>query len=111
MYYEYLCFCHGPGKKKDLWDSIQGAIDQFRDQCICVVWDFNAIRRVGERVGRSDSTDNRVMTDFECFINQGNLVELPLICKSFTCYRPDKTCKNKLDRMLVNDEWIEKWPA
>ncbi|KAL8457344.1 hypothetical protein ACS0TY_035266 [Phlomoides rotata] len=30
--------------------------------------------------------------------------------KLFTWYRPDGTCKSKLDRMLVNEEWIERWP-
>ncbi|KAL8538926.1 hypothetical protein ACS0TY_000790 [Phlomoides rotata] len=41
---------------------------------------------------------------------QANLFELPLICRFYTWYRKDGSCKSKLDRMLVNDEWLNRWP-
>ncbi|KAL8554575.1 hypothetical protein ACS0TY_002678 [Phlomoides rotata] len=37
-----------------LWDNIRLVVDQFDDACICVVGDFNSVRRVEERVGRGD---------------------------------------------------------
>lgn len=48
---------------------------------------------------------------FEDFITQSNLFDVPLRGSFFTWYRPDETCKSKLDRALINEEWIEKWPG
>ncbi|KAL8478720.1 hypothetical protein ACS0TY_030559 [Phlomoides rotata] len=31
--------------------------------------------------------------------------------RCFTWYRPNGTCKSKLYRMFVNNEWIEKWSS
>ncbi|KAL8512922.1 hypothetical protein ACS0TY_019182 [Phlomoides rotata] len=35
---------------------------------------------------------------------------MPLAGRKFTWYRPDGTCKSRLDRILVNSEWITRWP-
>ncbi|KAL8469882.1 hypothetical protein ACS0TY_032664 [Phlomoides rotata] len=51
------------------------------------------------------------MDKFEEFINVSNLLEIKMMGKKFTWYRPDGTCKSKLDRLLVNVEWRNKWPA
>ncbi|KAL8554576.1 hypothetical protein ACS0TY_002679 [Phlomoides rotata] len=29
--------------------------------------------------------------------------------RSFTWYRPDGSCKIRIDRILVNKKWLEKW--
>lgn len=78
--------------------------------CVCVVGDFNAIRREGERVGNANGNDSREMMQFDDFIEQSNLVDLSLCGRAFTWYHPDGTCKSKLDRVFVNDEWLGKWP-
>lgn len=38
-------------------------------------------------------------------------MDLPLNGRSYTCYKPDGSCKSRLDRMLVNNEWLSKWPT
>ncbi|KAL8557753.1 hypothetical protein ACS0TY_005021 [Phlomoides rotata] len=80
------------------------------EACICVVGDFNAIRSSEERVGRGEVGDTRDMAKFDELIPQCNLVDMPLSGRTFMWYRPDGTCKSKLDSILVNSEWIAKWP-
>ncbi|KAL8483511.1 hypothetical protein ACS0TY_026268 [Phlomoides rotata] len=53
--------------------------------------------------------DRRDISLFDDFITQSTLIELPLVDRSYTWYRADESCKSKLDRMLVNDSWLEKW--
>ncbi|KAL8507118.1 hypothetical protein ACS0TY_017854 [Phlomoides rotata] len=93
-----------------LWDTIRLVIDQNREACICVVGDLNAILFPKEREGRGEAGDSRDMFNFDDFISQCNLMDMPLSGRSFTWYRPDGTCKSKLDRILVNLEWITRWP-
>ncbi|KAL8503066.1 hypothetical protein ACS0TY_021983 [Phlomoides rotata] len=69
----------------------QTVFEQNADVCIYVVGDFNLIRSSHERVGISEITNNRDI-------------------RLFTKYRPDGTCKSKLDTILVNEEWTRKWP-
>lgn len=50
------------------------------------------------------------MTEFNDLIAMNNLIELPLRGRSFTWYRKDGSCMSKLDRIFVNEEWMNKWP-
>lgn len=97
-------------EKCELWDAIKRVIEQNLDACISIVGDFNSIRNEHERVGRGERVDSRDIDCFDEFILQSNLIDLPLIGQKFTYYRPDGTCKSRLDRMLFNEEWIKKWP-
>ncbi|KAL8493435.1 hypothetical protein ACS0TY_024589 [Phlomoides rotata] len=36
---------------------------------------------------------------------------MTLVGKRFTWYRPDGSCKSKLDRFLIYEEWNRKWPS
>ncbi|KAL8506055.1 hypothetical protein ACS0TY_017063 [Phlomoides rotata] len=74
-------------EKKGLWDTIRLLIDQYREACICVAGDFNAIRSPEERVGRGETRDRRDMANFDDFIKQCNLVDMPLSGRAFTCYQ------------------------
>ncbi|KAL8557848.1 hypothetical protein ACS0TY_005085 [Phlomoides rotata] len=101
--------CSSP-EKTEVWDIIKLIVNQNMDARVCVVGDFNSIRRPEERVGRQEQTDNRDIQHFEEFIQQSNLQELPMVGRSYTCYRPDGSCKSKTDRMFVNTEWLRHWP-
>lgn len=50
------------------------------------------------------------MANFDNFILGNNLVDLNLSGRFYTWYRHDGSCKSRLDRMLVNDVWVCKWP-
>ncbi|KAL8478510.1 hypothetical protein ACS0TY_030414 [Phlomoides rotata] len=76
---------------------------------VCVVGDFNSIRKEGERIGKNSTGDRRDIIVFDYFVTQSTLIELPLVGRSFMWYRADGSCKSKLERMLFNDSWLEKW--
>lgn len=84
--------------------------NQYSDECLCIVGDFNAVREIDERRGRGHSWDNNDILNFNNFVLGSNLMEIQLVGRSFTWYHPDGTCKSKLDRMLVNLTWSQTWP-
>ncbi|KAL8532061.1 hypothetical protein ACS0TY_008607 [Phlomoides rotata] len=47
---------------------------------------------------------------FTNFIASSKLMDLQLLGRKFTWYKPDGTCKSRLDRIMVNKEWMWKWP-
>ncbi|KAL8475034.1 hypothetical protein ACS0TY_031453 [Phlomoides rotata] len=100
-----------PRDKKELWGILNMVIDQNRDKLICLAGDFNAVRNEVERVGRSGCTNKREMEDFDKFIRDSNLIDLPLSGRSYTWYRPDGSCKSRLDHFLLNEEWISCYPT
>lgn len=97
-------------ERSEVWDLISMVVNQYSDSCICILGDFNAIRYENERVGSGENVDSRDMSCFDNFIRQSNLIDLPLVGRTFTWYKADGSCKSKLDRILVNDVWNDKWP-
>ncbi|KAL8557528.1 hypothetical protein ACS0TY_004824 [Phlomoides rotata] len=37
-------------------------------------------------------------------------MDLPLHGRTFSWYRPDGTCKSRLDRILISSSWLNLWP-
>lgn len=70
-----------------------------------MVGNFNEIRHSGERVGTGNNIDDRDTEAFDDFIVNNQLIDQPLFGRCFTWYRPDGSCKSRLDRILVNTEW------
>ncbi|KAL8501264.1 hypothetical protein ACS0TY_020713 [Phlomoides rotata] len=91
-----------------LWENITLVVEQYKDVCVGIIGDFNALREPSERFGKRHGIDQKDMEKFEDFIKVSNLTEIQLIEKKYTWYRPDGTCKTKLDRLLVNEEWRTK---
>ncbi|KAL8511032.1 hypothetical protein ACS0TY_017746 [Phlomoides rotata] len=92
-----------------LWEMIEALADQNNTDKVCLIGDFNAIRGVNERIGRSSVCDYRDMDNFNKMIDRSDLTEIPLVGRSYIWYRPDGSCKSKLDRLLVNPNWLTKW--
>ncbi|KAL8501199.1 hypothetical protein ACS0TY_020668 [Phlomoides rotata] len=99
-----------PSDRWILWYTMQNLAEQYKDSCLYVMGDFNSIRYQEERRGRSASWDTRDMNKFNDFILQSNLNDIQLSGRFFSWYRPDGSCKSKLDKVLVNTYWINKWP-
>lgn len=97
-------------EKEELWNIIQNVVSQNSNCCVCVIGDFNAIRREAEREGRGVVSSNRDIFLFDGFIRNSGLIDLPLHGRSFTWYRPNGSCKSRLDRILINNTWIARWP-
>ncbi|GKV27047.1 hypothetical protein SLEP1_g36255 [Rubroshorea leprosula] len=63
--------------------------------------------KVREREGcRSLTTE---MREFDSFIQDAGLVDLPLVGKKYTKYSSNSQCMSRLDRFLLSDEWLAKW--
>ncbi|KAL8533869.1 hypothetical protein ACS0TY_010050 [Phlomoides rotata] len=101
---------YAPAQRGDLWEILQALVRQATTERICIVGDFNTIREESERVGRATSCDRNEMARFNSFIDGCDLMEVQLVGRRYTWYRPDGTCKSKLDRLLVNSNWLNKWP-
>lgn len=97
--------------RNSLWDQLSIFVSQRVNDCVCLVGDFNCIRNVRERCGSSSSWNSSDMRNFNNFIEGNNLMDLNLSGRTFTWYRPNGTCKSRLDRMIVNAECVNKWPA
>ncbi|KAL8547927.1 hypothetical protein ACS0TY_007290 [Phlomoides rotata] len=87
-------------KKERLWDTIKLVIEQNKEARICVVGDFNSIRANDERIGRGEEIIRRDIRVFDDFIVTSGMIDLPLLGQKFTWYKPDGTCKSKLDQIL-----------
>lgn len=98
-------------KKVELWDRLLTVVQQNSQGGLCIVGDFNSIRHPSERSGSSGNVTRRDIEAFDNFIRDANLIDLPIHGRKFTWYMPNGRCKNRLDRMLVNYEWIDWWPS
>ncbi|KAL8501990.1 hypothetical protein ACS0TY_021212 [Phlomoides rotata] len=96
-------------EKIDLWDRLVSVINQNPSACICVIGDFNSVRTEAERDGRTMLPNPRDISAFKSFINDARLIYLPLHGRSFTWYRANGSCKSRLDRILVNSLWLQRW--
>lgn len=87
-------------------------MNTYGDVCLCMGGDFNEIRKEEERVGKGKFGGNikRGAASFDEFIRNTALIDLPLQDRSFTFYKPDGTCKSRLDRFLFNSKWMDIWP-
>lgn len=97
-------------EKLILSNSIGSVIEQYNDGYVCVVGDFNSIRRANERARMSDVIESRDTRAFDELISYNNLIDLPISGRKYTWYRKNRTCKSKFDRIVVNDLWLIKWP-
>ena len=86
--------------------------NQISDGYWCILGDFNNIRSRGERMGSSqrELVDGSIV-EFNKWIEELEVEEVPWVGKKFTWFRPNGTAKSKLDRVLVSPEWLSKWPG
>ncbi|KAL8531126.1 hypothetical protein ACS0TY_007949 [Phlomoides rotata] len=89
---------------------IEALAEQNNIDKVCIIRDFNTIIRENERVGRSSFYDRRDMDNFNNMTEGSDLTEIPLVGRSYKWYRPDGSCKSKLDRLLVNSNWLTMLP-
>ena len=98
--------------KRILWDNVKQLKYQSQGGLWCVLGDFNNIRASSERVGichRGSGESN--MSEFNEWIEELEVEEVPWLGRQFTWFRPNGTAKSKLDRFLVSPEWLAKWPG
>jgi len=72
-------------EKRIIWDEISGVRKSQPIKLWCVAGDFNN------------------------FIEESCPVDIPLVGRKFTWYKPNGTIKSRIDRVLISLEWLEKW--
>ena len=105
-------YCNGSLKeKKEMWNEV-GVFRQGQLlKAWCIIGDFNSIRRQEERKSvMSDSNYSREIKGFNEFIESSELVDIPLVGRKFTWFKPNGLVKSIIDRVLVSKEWLDLWP-
>ncbi|GKV21933.1 hypothetical protein SLEP1_g31856 [Rubroshorea leprosula] len=92
--------------KRGLWEELQCLIKNRRGRW-CLGGDFNATRSTGERQGSREMTTE--MREFNCFIHEAELIDLPLVGRKFTWYNSNGLQMSRIDRFLLSNEWVLKW--
>ena len=58
----------------------------------------------------SNTHYSREIKGFNDFIEREELVDIPLVGRKFTWFKPNGLVKSRIDRVLVSKEWLEFWP-
>nr|KYP40877.1 hypothetical protein KK1_037764 [Cajanus cajan] len=77
----------------------------------CIVGDFNTVRRQDERKGVNGEYGVRDMEEFNSFIRDMELIDIPLVGKRYTWFKGDGSMMSRLDRVLVSESWSAHWGA
>nr|KAJ0199672.1 hypothetical protein LSAT_V11C600306450 [Lactuca sativa] len=95
------------GSKRMLWDRLHQMISSFQGECV-LMGDFNVVRVESERLGSQfhPTTSNY----FNQFIDQTDLVDIPMGGPRFTWSHSGGSKFSKLDRFLVTDGVISAFP-
>ncbi|KAL7169037.1 hypothetical protein ACSBR2_034129 [Camellia fascicularis] len=95
-------------KRKKLWDSLVNLQPHFPNPW-CVGGDFNEIKFLPERKGCSRR--ERRMKNFNEFVDQMELYDLPMLGRQFTwCNASEGDRWSRIDRFLLDSLWLEKFP-
>lgn len=95
--------------KKLLWDELVGLMESRGGDKWCIIGDFNSIKAPCERKGVGGISRSEETHQFGEFISEAGLIDLPLIRRKYTWYKPDGTAMSRLDRFLISEEWLNTW--
>lgn len=96
-------------ERNQLWQLLEGAISIFHEAWL-VAGDFNCVRYQDEKIGGSPIAGKR-LEDFNKFIEASALFDLKVAGALWTWRNKQEAnpIACKLDRILVNDEWLEQY--
>ncbi|KAL0295481.1 UNVERIFIED_CONTAM: LINE-1 reverse transcriptase [Sesamum radiatum] len=98
--------------RRDLWGVLRTLSAGILEEPWLVLGDFNAVIDDSEVCGRAADT-SASMAEFRSCIFDTGLVQLPSTGCPFTwhnCSEGARSLWKRLDRMLVNEAWLEAWP-
>ncbi|XP_071698930.1 uncharacterized protein [Rutidosis leptorrhynchoides] len=93
-------------KKIEMWNVLENIL-RSHDSAWVLCGDINEVRNQSDRLNCRFHLSRA--THFNDFILRNNLVEIPLNGKRFTRISDDGTKFSKIDRFLVNDNFINLW--
>ncbi|KAL0444647.1 UNVERIFIED_CONTAM: LINE-1 retrotransposable element O protein [Sesamum latifolium] len=101
-----------PVRHRLLWGGLQSISADINDVPWCVLGDFNTVIDASESCGRVAEVTH-AMAEFREFISEAALVHLPFTGCPYTwhnCSEGNRSLWRRLDRVLVNNTWLEMWP-
>ncbi|MCI41722.1 endonuclease/exonuclease/phosphatase family protein, partial [Trifolium medium] len=76
----------------------------------CILGDFNSVSSGEERIGASiEASVTSDMRDYVGFVEDMEVVDLPLLGRRFTWFHPSGRAMSRIDRVLVSEEWLCSW--
>ncbi|KAL0285821.1 UNVERIFIED_CONTAM: hypothetical protein Scaly_2807700 [Sesamum calycinum] len=100
------------GARRDLWQALCSMAGLIGQEPWLVGGDFNAVRDLSEVCGASGDI-RLAMHDFNNCILRAGLIALPMrgvLYSWHNCSTDGRSLWKHLDRLLVNDMWLERWP-
>ncbi|KAL2235624.1 UNVERIFIED_CONTAM: hypothetical protein Sindi_1294600 [Sesamum indicum] len=98
--------------RRELWNALENLAIQCADIPWLIGGDFNAVRDLSEVCGTSGDI-RTAMEDFNAAIQNTGLLPLPMQGEWYTWHNHSATPRNlwkRLDRMLINDRWMARFP-
>lgn len=75
----------------------------------CFAGDFNAVQNRNERKGSSAYFPQSEMREFDAFVDNNNLIDLPLLGRKYTWYKPNAPSMCRIDRFLFTENLCTQW--
>jgi hypothetical protein len=93
--------------KRRLWNDLLMTRRGFGDIAWCIIEDFNSVAYSNERrgVGVGGSV-GREVEEFGAFIQELEMVDMPLLGRQFTWFHPNEVTMSRLDRVLLSVDWL-----
>lgn len=92
-----------------MWADLKMSKSGFGKGAWCLMGDFNVVKNHGERRGVATQEHRAEIQGFSQFIDDMELIDIPVYGRKFTWYKSDGSAMSRLDRFLVSDEWIDSW--
>ncbi|XP_020555146.1 uncharacterized protein LOC110013305 [Sesamum indicum] len=99
-------------ERRELWSALENLAIQCADIPWLIGGDFNAVRDLNEVCGTSGDI-RTTMEEFNAAIQNTGLLPLPMQGEWYTWHNHSATPRNlwkRLDRMLINDRWMARFP-
>jgi hypothetical protein len=89
-----------------LWDELLSFKQQSAEGEWCVGGDFNAVLLVSERHGSSEVGRQREKLLFNRFVEDMEVVDVPVLGKKFSGFSGDGKFMSRIDRFLLSEGFI-----
>ncbi|KAL8510060.1 hypothetical protein ACS0TY_017040 [Phlomoides rotata] len=76
----------------------------------CLCGDFNTTLEPDERKGVGRYNDAKKRRQFNRFVSDNDLVDLPLLRRRYTWYKDNGGRCSRIDRFLISAGWCKRWP-
>ncbi|GKV02337.1 hypothetical protein SLEP1_g14790 [Rubroshorea leprosula] len=93
-------------RKRVLWAELKNLVLD-RQSNWCIARDFNVVRNEEEKKGSRGVTIE--MREFNNFIQETELVDIPLVGRKFTWYQSNGNSMSRIDKFLLSEGWLTKW--